>query len=532
MKFERSAGILLHPTSLPGRYGIGDLGPAAYQWVNFLASTGCGLWQVLPLGPTGYGDSPYQCFSAFAGNPYLISPDVLVSENLLAPNDIVEDPGFPAETVDYGKVIAYKLAILDRSFQRFQHKKSKKLLTEYETFQQEQATWLEDFALFMAIKEAHGGGSWMGWPTALRQRDPKALKKFIGENQAAIARHTYRQFLFFRQWQKVRDYAHEQGIKIIGDIPIFVSHDSADVWANPELFYLDEDGQPTVVAGVPPDYFSPTGQLWGNPLYRWNTHAKNGYQWWLSRLQSVLTMVDIVRLDHFRGFSAYWEVPADEKTAINGQWVPGPGQDFFNKIKAAFVSVDNAVDESQPTQNEEIPTEFTGLSAGVSQVLETDLPIIAEDLGVITDDVVALREAFNFPGLKIMVFAFDSDASNEFLPHHYTTDNVVYTGTHDNDTSVGWYQRVEEKERDFARRYLARDGHDIAWDLIRAAWGSVAIYALAPMQDFLSLDNSARMNHPSTLGGNWNWRMPANAMDEFLRSRIQEMNQVYGRSAK
>ncbi len=495
MRFERASGVLLHPTSLPGPYGIGDIGPEAYRWVDFLTSAGCSLWQVLPLGPTGYGDSPYQCFSAFAGNPFIVSPEALIAENLLHGDDIIEQINPSAGRVDFGAVIPYKLGILDQSYNQFQRHASPEIREAFEAFMSAEAHWLEDFALFMAIKESFGGGSWVAWPAPLRQRKPKALHQFRTDNAAAIERHAFRQFLFFRQWGQLRTYAHEKGIQIIGDIPIFVAHDSADVWAHPELFYLDAEGNPTVIAGVPPDYFSPTGQLWGNPLYRWDVHAAEGYAWWLARLRAVLSTVDIVRLDHFRGFAGYWEVPGGAETAIAGQWVPGPGKDFFRKVEASLGS----------------------------------LPIIAEDLGVITDDVVELRETFGLPGMKIVVFAFDGDAGNPFLPHNYTADYAVYTGTHDNDTSLGWYQRVDEKERDFARRYLARDGSDISWDLIRSAWASVAVFALAPMQDLLNLDNHARMNYPSKLGGNWVWRMPPEAMSEHLRSRLAEMNFVFGR---
>jgi 4-alpha-glucanotransferase len=502
MSLERASGILLHPTSLPGSFWIGDIGPEAFRWVNFLSSAGCGLWQVLPLGPTGYGDSPYQCFSAFAGNPLLVSPEALRAEDLLHSDDVskmgeIEETGFPADKVDFGAVIPYKLGILDRSYIHFQQKGPPDIKMDFNYFKETESNWLDDFTVFMAIKDEYGGGPWIDWPDSFRKRESKALKNFIEDHKVAIERHAYRQFLFFRQWARLREHAHEQNVKIIGDIPIFVAHDSADVWGHPELFYLEEDGNPTVVAGVPPDYFSPTGQLWGNPLYQWEVHAANGYAWWLSRLRAVLSMVDIVRLDHFRGFAGYWEIPAEEETAIKGQWVPGPGKDFFYKVKDAL----------------------------------GDLPIIAEDLGVITEDVEDMRETFGLPGMKILVFAFDDDHSNIFLPHHYTRDCVVYTGTHDNDTVIGWYKRVDERERDYARKYLSRDGHDISWDLIRAAWSSVAVFSLAPMQDFLSLDNSARMNYPSTLGGNWVWRMPSKALSEPLRTRIAKMNRLYGRDA-
>jgi 4-alpha-glucanotransferase len=496
MIFKRNSGILLHPTSLPGPYGIGDIGPEAFRWVDFLVAANCRLWQVLPLGPTGYGDSPYQCFSAFAGNPLLVNPDTLIHDGLLHKNDIVEKINFPEDKVDFGSVIPNKLGILDRSFIYFQKNGSQEIHTEFLEFKEAQGLWLDAFTTFMAIKEEFGGGPWFNWPISLRKREPKALEEFIENHTSAIDRHAYRQFLFFRQWEKLRLYAHEMNVNIIGDIPIFVAHDSADVWSHPELFNLDKDLNPTVVAGVPPDYFSPTGQLWGNPLYEWDVHASDGYSWWIERLQSVLSLVDYVRLDHFRGFAGYWEIPAGEKTAINGQWVPGPGKDFFYKLKNVL----------------------------------NKLPIIAEDLGVITDDVDDMRESFNLPGMKIMVFAFDSDAKNIFLPHNYSKEYVVYTGTHDNDTVLGWYNRVDEKERDAARKYLARDGQDISWDLIRAAWASVAVFALAPMQDFLSLDNSARMNYPSTLGGNWLWRMPSGALTEPLRHRISELNAIFGRS--
>jgi 4-alpha-glucanotransferase len=498
MSFKRASGILLHPTSLPGPYGIGDMGSEAYQWVNFLSTTGCSLWQILPLGPTGYGDSPYQCFSAFAGNPLLVSPELLISEDLLHPDDLTEEVALSHDRVDFGEVIPYKYGILDRSYRHFQEKGPPDIRLDFEKFKIAESEWLEDFTLFMAIKEAFGGGSWIEWPTKFKRRDSGVLQSFSEEHQISIDRHAYRQYLFFRQWAKLRTYAHAQDIKIIGDIPIFVAHDSADVWSHPDLFFLDKDGNPTAVAGVPPDYFSPTGQLWGNPLYRWDIHAAENYAWWISRFKAVLKTVDIVRLDHFRGFAGYWEIPANEKTAIKGQWVPGPGKHFFHKLKDAL----------------------------------EDLPIIAEDLGVITKDVDDMRETFGLPGMKILVFAFDSDASNLFLPHHYTKDYVVYTGTHDNDTVLGWYNRVEDTERDFARKYLAREGNDISWDLIKMGWSSVAVFALAPMQDFLSLDNRARMNYPSTLGGNWVWRMPSEALSEPLRNRIAEMNILYGRSGK
>ncbi|UCD98716.1 MAG: 4-alpha-glucanotransferase [Chloroflexota bacterium] len=495
MKFERSSGILLHPTSLPGSYGIGDIGPNAYRWVDFLYKAGCRLWQVLPLGPTGYGDSPYQCFSAFAGNPYLISPELLLDEGLLHTNDLVEMPRFPPDKVNFGELIPWKTGLLDRSFIQFQQNGNREMKSDFEAFKVGHSYWLEDFSLFMALKEAHGGGSWVNWPQPLLAREPSAIKQARDMYGTNIQRQEFRQFIFHRQWYSLRDYANEAGILIIGDIPIFVAHDSAEVWANPELFYLDEKGNPTFVAGVPPDYFSKTGQLWGNPLYRWEVHRKDGYQWWLNRLTSVLGLVDIVRLDHFRGFAGYWEVPFGEKTAEKGRWVPGPGDDFFRVVQREL----------------------------------GDLPIIAEDLGVITPDVVALRERFKLPGMRIVQFAFEGDPKDPFLPHNHTENCVVYTGTHDNDTARGWYERVPEKEKRFYRQYLDRDGKNVAWDLIRASWSSVAIFALAPMQDFLDLGNESRMNYPGNPSGNWTWRMSPAAIEDSLMARIKEINFLYDR---
>lgn len=495
MKFERSAGILLHPTSLTGPFGIGDLGPQAHRWIDFLSEVGCGLWQILPLGPTGYGDSPYQSFSAYAGNSYLISPELLLKDGLLHSNDLVEIPDFPPGKVDFGVLIPWKIGLLDRAFIQFQQDSPKKLSAEFIEFKSKHSFWLDDFSLFMALKEAHGDGSWVDWPQKLRTRDTQAIQEARGKHSTAIQRQEFRQFIFQRQWASIREHAKKENILIIGDIPIFVAHDSAEVWARPELFNLDQMGNPKAVAGVPPDYFSETGQLWGNPLYRWEIHQADGYSWWMKRLSAVLNRVDIVRLDHFRGFAGYWEVPFGEVTAVNGRWVDGPGEDFFSMVEQTL----------------------------------GDLPIIAEDLGVITPDVVAMRENFNLPGMRIVQFAFTGDPNETFLPHNHEKHGVVYTGTHDNDTSRGWYERVPEQEKSFYRRYLNRDGSQVAWDMIRAAWGSVAVFALAPMQDFLNLGNEARMNYPGNPSGNWTWRMPDSALNEPLGTAIQEINYLYGR---
>lgn len=498
MNYKRSSGIILHPTSLPGPDGIGDLGPEAYRWVHFLEEAGVGLWQVLPLGPTGYGDSPYQCFSAFAGNPYLVSPAMLLDDGLLARADLAARPQFSAGQVDYGAVIPWKLAILEKAYQRFQKSQPPKIGKEFDDFKSAQAFWLADYALFMAIKEANSGVAWNEWPKPFRMRDEAALKQFQAEHGDKIEQIKFGQFLFFKQWNALHQYANEKSIQIIGDIPIFVAFDSSDAWSHRELFYIDEEGNPTAVAGVPPDYFSPTGQLWGNPLYRWSIHKAAGFEWWIERLRATLSMVDILRLDHFRGFAGYWEVKAGMPTAEVGRWVQGPGSDFFHAVQKAL----------------------------------GDLPIIAEDLGEITQDVIDLREEFGLPGMKILQFAFQSDPQDPFLPHNYPHNCVAYTGTHDNDTTRGWYQSAPEKEKDFCRRYLARSGEDIAWDMIRAVWQSVAVFALAPMQDLLSMGSEARMNFPGKPSGNWTWRLVSGAQTEGLIQRIRESNWLYSRLAK
>lgn len=495
MKFKRASGVILHPTSLPGADGIGDLGPEAFRWVNFLADAGCKLWQILPLGPTGYGDSPYQCFSAFAGNPYLVSPALLLEDRLLGRADLADRPQFPHNRIDYGSAIQWKLTLLDRAFRRFNQANNPDLVGEYQEFRSAQAYWLDDFVLFMAIKESFGGVSWDNWPAPLRKRTQSGIDDFKKNEMERIERHAFRQFLFFRQWNALKRYANNKGIQIIGDIPIFVAYDSADAWSNPDLFYLDKDGKPTVVAGVPPDYFSPTGQLWGNPLYKWNVHQSTNYSWWVQRMQATLQMVDIVRLDHFRGFAGYWEVPYGKPTAEIGRWVRGPGASLFEAIHQSL----------------------------------GDLPIIAEDLGVITPDVVALRNQFDLPGMRVFQFAFSTDPLDPFLPHNYEVNCVAYTGTHDNDTALGFYLSAPEKERDFIRRYVARSGEDISWDMIRAVWSSVAVFALAPMQDLLGLGNEARMNLPGRASGNWGWRLHPDSLNAATLKRLKEVNYLYAR---
>jgi 4-alpha-glucanotransferase len=495
MRLLRSSGILLHPTSLPGRWGIGDLGAEAFKFIDFLSDAGQSLWQILPLGPTGYGDSPYQCFSAFAGNPLLVSLDRLIEDGLLTERDL-GTPDLPQNRVDYGAVIEFKLPLLQLSFERLQSGASSAHVMAFSEFCAAQAGWLDDYALFMAIKQEHSGASWDLWKRDIATRQPEALQQWSRTLTRQVALQKYLQYLFFSQWHQVKAYANERGIRIVGDAPIFVAYDSADVWANPHLFYLDDECRPTVVAGVPPDYFSATGQLWGNPLYRWDRMAETGYAWWIDRVKMTLSMVDIVRLDHFRGFEAYWEVPADEETAIKGRWVPGPGAAFFKALERAL----------------------------------GNLPIIAEDLGVITPEVEALRDQFHLPGMVVLQFAFDDDALNPYLPHNYSRDCIVYTGTHDNDTTLGWFWSLDHAEREAVRCYLGRDGSDIAWDLWRLALASVADVSIVPWQDVLRLGSAARQNTPGTAAGNWSWRFRTEALTPELARGIHLLTTTYGRA--
>jgi len=512
MNFPRSSGIILHPTSLPSRFGIGDLGESAYQFVDFLVDTRQRLWQVLPLGPTGYGDSPYQTFSSFAGNPLLISLEELVKEGALPAEALEAAPTFPDDRVDFGEVIVFKTAILKQSFEYFQKHASRAQQQAFIRFCDAERSWLDDFALFMALKASHGGAVWNTWEPDIAARQPEALARWRQELADEVAFQQYLQYQFFRQWSAVKHYANRSAkapngrpnsvwhanrhaIQIVGDVPIFVAHDSADVWAHPELFYLDGSGSPTVVAGVPPDYFSETGQLWGNPLYRWDVMAPGGFAWWIERLRTTLRLVDIVRLDHFRGFEGYWEIPAQEKTAIRGRWVKGPGETFFKAVQQALGGA----------------------------------PIIAEDLGVITPEVEALRDGFGFPGMRVLQFAFSTDAGNEYLPHNYIRNCVVYTGTHDNDTTVGWFRNRSEDERAWCLKYLGTDGSEIHWDLIRLAMMSVADTVIFPLQDVLGLGTEARMNYPGRMGGNWTWRFTADRLTEEIRERLAGLTETYSR---
>ncbi len=494
MAFPRASGILLHPTSLPGPYGIGDIGPGCLAWIDFLERSKQKLWQVLPLGPTGYGDSPYQSFSAFAGNPYLVSPDALFADGLLTREELADIPAFPVAQVDFGPVITWKLRTLERAFQRFETV-SGPLRQEFEAFAAEHAGWLDDYALFMALKQSLNA-VWSDWDEGLALRRAPELASARKHLSRAIDAQRFHQFVFFRQWHVVREHARAANVKIIGDIPIFVAYDSADVWARRELFLLDEHGRSTAVAGVPPDYFAPTGQLWGNPLYRWDAIAADGYAWWIERLRATLELVDIVRLDHFRGFDAYWEIPATALTAETGTWVKGPGRKLFDALRAAL----------------------------------GDLPILAEDLGNITPEVIALRDAFDLPGMKITQFAFGSDATEPFLPHNFPHNCAAYTGSHDNDTTRGWYEAGStSEERDLARRYMRTDGRDIAWDLITLVYASVADTAVVPLQDVLDKGGEARMNLPGRIAGNWGWRYAEGELTERHAARLADLTALYGR---
>jgi len=493
--FERSSGVLLHPTSLPGRYGIGDLGEAAYRFVDFLSDTEQSLWQFMPLGPTGYGDSPYQSFSAFAGSPLLISPDLLAAEGFLSVEELADVPDFPIDKVDFGWVINYKKELLHKSFLHFESQATPEQKTFLEDFAKANSGWLPDYALFTALKDYHGGAVWNTWESAIAHHEPAAVVEWTEKLATEVRYQVYLQFQFDRQWRSVKSYANNKGIKLVGDIPIFAAYDSADVWAHSDIFSLDEDGQPTEVAGVPPDYFSTTGQLWGNPLYRWDELAKQNYGWWLDRFRKTFELVDILRIDHFRGFAGFWAVPFGDATAENGTWRKGPGSALFEVVKAVL----------------------------------GDAPIIAEDLGFVTPDVRGLRLQFGFPGMKIIQFAFADDGTDPFLPHNHDPNSVVYTGSHDNDTALGWYEKASPAEQHKARLYTNSSGQDFSWDLIRLTFSSVANIAVVPLQDILSLGNEARMNYPGSASGNWQWRFQPEMLTEEIRDHLKLVTQLYAR---
>jgi 4-alpha-glucanotransferase len=507
MIFSRCSGILLHVTCLPGAHGIGDLGPAAHEFVEFLAESGQTVWQVLPLSPTGYGDSPYQCFSSFAGNPLLIDLLELQNQGRLGSQDLANAPQLATDFVDYGKVISFKQALLRKAAQHFFSNANESDASDFKAFCRDNASWLDDYALFMAGKDLHNGAVWTEWDAGLRQRDPGELPRWRQRLSPEMEIHKFVQFEFFKQWESLKSQCQRRGIRIMGDIPIYVAHDSADVWAHPELFLLDEQGKPTVVAGVPPDYFSATGQLWGNPIYRWDVLARSGYRWWIDRFRASLKLFDMVRLDHFRGFEAYWAVPAGSSTAIDGKWVKGPGSELFEVLRTEL----------------------------------KELPVVAENLGVITPEVELLRRKFGFPGMSLLQFAFGNDPQGPtFRPHNYTSELAAYTGGHDNDTTVGWWTstgvgestRTAEdirKERKFTRAYLGFENEPINWVFIRAVMASVAAIAIIPLQDVLGLGSDARMNLPGTVSGNWKWRYRANALTPEITAKLKELTLAYDR---
>ena len=493
----RYAGVLLHPSSLPSKYGIGDFGSGAYDFIDFLKESGQSIWQVLPFGPTGYGDSPYQSFSAFAGQPLFISPEVLLAQGLLLKQDLQPLPNFSDDAVDYGYVLYYKNMIFHRAYEHFKETNDAALKAEFEDFCEREKDWLNDYALFMVCKDMQDGVCFLEWAPELRNPTARKKSSLLRSHKDEVDYYRFLQFLFTIQWDRVKAYANARGIRIVGDIPIFVSLDSAEMWAHPELFCLTSDGYPSVVAGVPPDYFSETGQLWGNPLYNWDYHKKTGYAWWIQRIQKQLERFDMLRIDHFRGFESYWAIPYGEKTAIQGEWLPGPGTSLFHAI---------------------------------AKKLGDDLPIIAEDLGIITPEVTKLRDTLQFPGMKVLQFAFNDPADNDLLPFRFTTTHCIcYTGTHDNDTTLGWYMSLPEKLKDRVRLYLNTDGNNIHWDMIRCAMSSIAQYAIYPMQDLLGFGSDCRMNTPSTPSGNWTFRVRGEHFNSGLAAYLKTMTKLFGR---
>jgi 4-alpha-glucanotransferase len=496
--YARTSGILLHPTSFPSRFGIGDFGPEARQFVQFLADSDQQTWQILPLSPTGFGNSPYMCYSALAGNPLLISPDRLREDGLLQDEDFWNLPWFNPDRVEYDRVAATKLPLLRKACDTFAAQATPEQKTQFEQFCTQKAEWLDDYALFMALKREQNGESWHRWEPQLANREPGALAQARDRLAADLFFEKFLQYVFYQQWSEIKAFANDRGIQIIGDIPIYVAHDSADVWANPENFCLDpETGEPALMAGVPPDYFSETGQLWGNPVYNWEHLQKTDFRWWIQRFRSMLDSVDQIRIDHFRGFEAYWAVKQGEETALNGEWIEAPGKEFFETLKQELGK----------------------------------LPILAEDLGVITPEVEALRDYFDFPGMKILQFAFGSDPTNPFLPFNYPRNCVVYTGTHDNDTTVGWYEKLSDYERENLLNYVGGvTGEGIHWELIRLALSTVANMAILPYQDVLGLGSDARMNFPSKGEGNWEWRYRSEAINDEMRDRLKHLTRAFGRA--
>ncbi|MBM7615652.1 4-alpha-glucanotransferase [Alkaliphilus hydrothermalis] len=500
MKFERSNGVLLHPTSLPSKYGIGDFGREAYRFIDFLKRGSQKLWQILPLNPPGFGESPYQSFSAFAGNPLLISIDQLVEEGLLLQEEIPQPPDFNREKVDFQEVKKYKEELFKRAFTRFKKNSTK----DYHDFIDENKEWIVDYSLFAALKEHHGGAPWNQWDRGIAFREQEALENYQDLLKEEILYQLFLQYIFEKQWRQLKAYAHQQGVKLVGDLPIFISYDSSDAWVEPHLFELDGDGNPSKMAGVPPDYFSKTGQLWGNPHFNWTKMAEDDYYWWRRRFKKLLELVDIIRIDHFRGFEAYWEIPAGSKTAETGQWVKAPGDQLFTIVK-----------------------QYLG-----------DLPILVEDLGFITPEVAQLKNKFQFPGMKILQFSFDPKLPKNSKPNGFEKTSVVYTGTHDNDTSLGWFKKVvkdndvevlKELEKYYGVRIDMADD-EVVWKLIEITMKTSSIFSIFPMQDILCLDTEARMNYPGTIGGdNWRWRYQENQITDSTEKKLSELTLKYNR---
>jgi 4-alpha-glucanotransferase len=491
---ERCSGILLHVTSLPGRFGIGDFGPAAFHWIDLLSDAGQAYWQILPIAPTGCGDSPYGPLCSFAANPLLASPERMLFDNLVTVTDIdASEFHFPDDSVDYGQVQRYKNRLIRIAWRNFSRAGSAHQLYEpHRKFCEAQSHWLQDYALFIALKQHFKGQDYLNWPAAYLQRDPAVLQQASRELREEIDRVCFEQFLLFRQWRELKAYADQKQVRLIGDLPIFVARDSSDVWASPQIFLLDEHQRPQVVAGVPPDYFSETGQLWGNPIYDWDAVKQNGYRWWIARLQATLDQVDIVRLDHFRAFAAAWHIPADATTAIDGEWVPGPGSDFFESVRDALGG----------------------------------LPFIAEDLGHITDDVRELRDEFHLPGMRVLQFGFDGDPNNSFLPQHYTHNSIAYTGTHDNDTTLGWYHSLNPQQQATIWRTLdlpRPDDSAVVEVLLNVLWESEAGLVIVPLQDLLGLGTEARMNVPGLADGNWGWRCTESMLRPEVFHSLKQM---------
>jgi len=493
---ERSSGIICHISSLPGRYGIGTLGKQAFEFVDFLIQTKQKLWQILPLGPTGYGDSPYQCFSSYAGNPLLISLSELQADGWLSMSDLDNNLQFSEQEVEYGKLFVFKIPLLRKAYQRFKLSREAIDQTKFDNFCRRNSDWLNDFALFMSLKNHFEGKAWIEWESGIRLRESDSIHYYTNELLDEINFHKFNQFIFFKQWLDIKSYANNNGIKIIGDIPIYISADSVDAWTNPDIFIMDDDRKPLEVAGVPPDYFSSTGQLWGNPIFNWEKLLETNFEWWIERIKANLKLYDIIRIDHFRGFEAYWTVPFGEETAINGRWVKAPGHELYEAIRQQLGNVE----------------------------------IIAEDLGVITPEVEKLRDHFGLPGMKVLQFADYLNPKDEYLPHNYPNNCVVYTGTHDNDTSVSWFQSLSDEAKKNITDYFMSENSSIHWVLIRAAWQSVANMAIAPLQDVLGLGGESRMNVPGAASGNWSWRFRHGDLDRIVHdNQLSRLTTMFGR---